>query len=116
MRTGISITVSASDRRRLAAIVADRNAAQKHVWRARIILLTADDLVTQAIIAATGKSKTTVWRWQQRFAEAGIAGLLRDKTRPPGKAPPPQQDHRGGPTDAGAATARGDPLDSTGDG
>ena len=87
MRTGIYITVSAADRRRLAAIVADRNAAQKHVWRARIVLLTADDLGTQAIMAATGKSKTTVWRWQERFAEAGIAGLLRDKTRPPGKAP-----------------------------
>ncbi len=38
-------------------------------------------------MAATGKSKTTVWRWQERFAAAGIAGLLRDKTRPPGKAP-----------------------------
>jgi hypothetical protein len=28
-----------------------------------------------------------VWRWQQRFAEAGVEGLLRDKTRKPGKAP-----------------------------
>ena len=47
MRTGISITVSASDRRRLEAIVvSDRNAAQKHVWRALIVLLTADDLGT----------------------------------------------------------------------
>jgi transposase len=87
MRTGVSITVSGADRRRLAAIIADRNAAQKHVWRARIVLLTADDLGTHAIMAATGKSKTTIWRWQERFAEAGIAGLLRDKTRPPGKAP-----------------------------
>lgn len=37
-------------------------------------------------MAATGKSKTTVWRWQERFAEAGVEGLLCDKTRPPGKA------------------------------
>jgi hypothetical protein len=28
-----------------------------------------------------------VWRWQQRFAESGVEGLLRDKTRKPGKAP-----------------------------
>jgi Homeodomain-like domain len=28
-----------------------------------------------------------VWRWQQRFAQAGVEGLLRDKTRKPGKAP-----------------------------
>ena len=30
----------------------------------------------------TGKSKTCVWRWQERFAEEGCDGLLRDKTRP----------------------------------
>jgi hypothetical protein len=27
-------------------------------------------------------SRPAVWRWQQRFAEAGVEGLLRDKTRP----------------------------------
>ena len=87
MRSGISISVSAADRRRLETIVADRNTPQKHVWRARIILLTADGLGTNAIMAATGKSKTTVWRWQERFMAAGVEGLLQDKTRPPGKAP-----------------------------
>jgi hypothetical protein len=30
----------------------------------------------------TGKSKTCVWRWQERFATEGVEGLLRDKTRP----------------------------------
>jgi len=28
-----------------------------------------------------------VWRWQQRFAEQGADGLLRDRTRKPGKPP-----------------------------
>jgi hypothetical protein len=28
-----------------------------------------------------------VWRWQRRFAEGGVEGLLRDATRKPGKAP-----------------------------
>ena len=46
MRQGISITVDAAARARLAAIVADRNRPQKHVWRARIILLTADGVRT----------------------------------------------------------------------
>ena len=87
MRTGISIAVSAADRRRLERIVGDRNARQKHVWRARIILLTADGVGTNGIMAATGTSKTTVWRWQERFMEAGVDGLLEDRTRPPGKAP-----------------------------
>src|SRR5712692_12053254 len=81
MRNGISITVSRSDRRRLQALVADRNASQKHVWRAEIVLLTADGLGTNEIMRRTAKSKTCVWRWQERFAEKGCDGLLRDKTR-----------------------------------
>ena len=87
MRTGIDFTVSDGDRQRLEAIVADRNSSQKHVWRARIVLLSADGRGTNAIMAATGTSKTTVWRWQARFMQVGVDGLLRDKTRPPGKAP-----------------------------
>jgi transposase len=30
-----------------------------------------------------------VWRWQVRYAQAGVDGLLRDKTRLPGRAPMP---------------------------
>jgi hypothetical protein len=39
MRAGISFTVSLTDRQRLLALIKDRNAPQKHVWRAQIILL-----------------------------------------------------------------------------
>jgi transposase len=87
MRSGVSISVSAADRRRLETIVADRNTPQKHVWRARIVLLTSGGSGTNAVMAATGKSKTCVWRWQERFMQAGVDGLLRDKTRPPGRPP-----------------------------
>jgi transposase len=87
MRTGISITVSPADRGRLQSLVRDRNAAQKHVWRAEIVLLTDDGLGTTEIMRRTGKSKTCVWRWQERFAEEGYEGLLRDKTRP-SRVPP----------------------------
>ena len=82
MRPGISITLSPIERRRLEALVGDRNAAQKHVWRTRIVLLSAESVGTNEIIRRTGKSKTTVWRWQERFAEEGCEGLMRDKTRP----------------------------------
>jgi transposase len=81
MREGITVEVSTADRRRLEAIVADRNSPQKHVWRAQIVLLTADGLGTGAIMRQAGTSKVTVWRWQERFMRAGVAGLLRDKTR-----------------------------------
>ena len=83
MRTGISIIVGPSDRLRLEGIVGHRCAAQKHVWRAAIILLSADGVGTQEIKRRTGKSKACVWRWQERFMEEGVGGLLRDKTRPP---------------------------------
>ena len=82
MREGIIVEVSEADRSRLEAIVADRNSPQKHVWRARIVLLTADGLGTNDMMRQTGTSKVTVWRWQERFMQAGVAGLLRDKTRP----------------------------------
>jgi hypothetical protein len=75
------------DRDRLNTIVADRNTPQKHVWRAWIVLLTADGQGTNTIMAATAKSKTCVWRWQERFMMEGVDGLVRDKTRPPGKPP-----------------------------
>ena len=87
MRKGIVVDVRAEDRARLAAIVANRNSPQKHVWRARIVLLTADGLGTAAIMRQTGKSKSVVWRWQERFMQAGVYGLLRDKTRPSRKPP-----------------------------
>ena len=89
MRSGISFVVSSRDRQRLRAIVADPKSRHKHVWRARIVLLSGDDLGTSSIMTKTGKSKTCVWRWQERFMHEGVDGLLRDKSRPPGKAPIP---------------------------
>jgi hypothetical protein len=50
MRNGISITLNEIHRRRLDAVVADRNTPQKHVWRARIVLMSADGFGTSAII------------------------------------------------------------------
>ena len=82
MRTGISFTAILTDRRRLDAVVRDHNTAQKHVWRATIILLSADGIGITEIMRRTGKSKTCVWRWQERFAQEGYDALLRDKTRP----------------------------------
>ncbi|MEJ2433526.1 MAG: hypothetical protein P8Y53_10310 [Pseudolabrys sp.] len=64
---GISITITPADRNRLETITRDRNAAPKHVWRAAIVLLSADGVGTNAIMRQTGKSKTCVWRWQEPF-------------------------------------------------
>jgi transposase len=87
MRTGVEVHVSPEDRARLDRLVADRNTPQKHVWRAWIVLLSADGIGTMDIARRTGQSKPTVWRWQARYAASGVDGLLRDKTRPPGRKP-----------------------------
>src|SRR3954447_7568474 len=66
------LVVSAGDRARLEAIAADRNRSQKHVARARLVLLSADRLDVATVARRAGISRPAVWRWQ---------------TRKPGKAP-----------------------------
>jgi|TARA_Y100000310_G_C20546782_1_gene745977 transposase len=82
MRSDVVFEVSPAERARLAAVAGDRNARQKHVWRAQIVLMTADGLGTMTIARRTGTSKPTVWRWQRRFMDEGVDGLLRDASRP----------------------------------
>src|SRR3979411_923991 len=89
MRAGIVVNVTRADRLRLEAIVADRHAPQKHVWRGHVFLASADGCGTAEIMRRSGKSKPVVWTWQARFMAEGVEGLLCDKTRKPGKPPLP---------------------------
>jgi hypothetical protein len=85
MHRAITTDLNETDRHQLMAIVADRNSPQKHVWRAQIILLTADGCGTMQLTRRAGTSKTSVWRWQDRldrFMVEGVPGLLRDKNPP----------------------------------
>src|SRR3954447_18725360 len=89
MRAGIVVNVTRADRHRLAAFISDRSAPQKHVWRANIILATADGCGTSEIMRRSGKSKPVVWTWQARFMTEGVDGLTRDndaQARPPAAA------------------------------
>ena len=76
------VEVSAVAHSRLEAIAADRNSPQKHVWRARIVLLTGQGLGTGRDYAPHRQEQNL------RLALAGtihgrrVDGLLRDKTRP----------------------------------
>src|SRR4030081_2904647 len=82
MRAGIVVNVTRADRLRLEAIVADRSAPQKHVWRAKVILATADGCGTAEIMRRSGKSKPVVWTWQARFMAEGVASLVSPRCRP----------------------------------
>src|SRR5712691_1738864 len=96
MRAGIVVNVTREDRRRLEAIVADRSAPQKHVWRANIILATAAGCGTPAIMRRSGKAKPVVWTWQAATVDRHRAA--------------------GGRLDVGAATCGSNPLDRPGTG
>ena len=87
MRRGIEVQLGPGDRERLEAVIGSRNSPQKHVWRARIVLLSADGFGTMAIQRQTGKGKPTIWHWQARFMAEGVEGVLHDATRPSGKPP-----------------------------
>ena len=92
MAQTVCILLSASDRKRLEVIVTDRNRQRKHIERAQVILASGEQGRTvQQIAALVDISRPMVWRWQQRFAEEGPEGLLRDKPRKPGKAPIPAE-------------------------
>ena len=110
--------MTAADRDRLEAIVADRNSPQKHVWRARIVLATADGLGTMAIMRAHGQEQDRrSGAGRSGSCEEGVDGLLRDKTRPsripPLRAGGGRADRR---PDAGRAAGRDDALDRPRDG
>src|SRR5258707_2965231 len=87
MAQELCVVVSAEDRARLAAIIDDRNRPLKHVQRAQIVLFSADRLPVLQMARRAGVSRPAVWRWQRRYADAGVDGLLRDKTRPPERQP-----------------------------
>jgi transposase len=89
MAQSVCLLLSSEDRSRLAAIVGDRNSPQKHAQRARIVLHSAERRSVLDVARLSGVSRPAVWRWQRRYAEQGVDGLLCDKTRKPGKAPLP---------------------------
>src|SRR4051812_29956304 len=82
MRKATTIPLTEPARLALSAIVRDRNSPHKHVWPAQIVLLSAEGCGTMELTRRTGTSKTSVWRWQERFLAEGVPGLLRDETRP----------------------------------
>src|SRR5262249_37954168 len=87
MAQQVCVVLNNAEREELVAIAADRNRPRKHVERARIALAAADRHAAQRVAQSIGVSRPTVWRWQNRFAGAGVEGLRGDKPRKPGKAP-----------------------------
>ena len=90
-RDDICLYLGPADHAHLQALLADRNTPRKVVWRAEIVLATADGFGTNEIMRRAATSKPTVWRWQDRYLNEGVAGLRRDKTRPSRVPPLPRE-------------------------
>ena len=82
MRTSKRLTISGEDRSALERIARNGNTAQKVALRVRIALMTADGVSTGAIVRQLGTTVPTITRWRARYESDGMAGLLRDRSRP----------------------------------
>jgi Homeodomain-like domain len=65
------IVLQRESRTELERLLAYGNTAHKIVKRARIVM-SADGHGVMAIMREAGISKTTIWRWQEYFVEAGV--------------------------------------------
>jgi Helix-turn-helix domain len=91
MAQTVCVLLSAADKKRLEAIASNRNQPGKYGERARVVLASANGRPVQQVATEIAVSRPMVLPWQQRFAEQGPDGLLRDKTRKPGKPPIPAE-------------------------
>jgi transposase len=83
----ICLIASAADRAHLEALVANGRTIQKTALRARIVLMLVNRGKPAQVAHALGLSRMRIRLWAQRYVTAGVAGLLHDATRPPGRAP-----------------------------
>jgi hypothetical protein len=82
-RNDICLYLSPDDRVELQSLVTNRNTPRKVVWRAQIVLATADGHGTVEIMRRANTSKPTVWRWQARYLEECQSALNRDPLSAP---------------------------------
>ena len=61
-RDDICLYLGPANRAELQAVIANRNTARKLVWRAEIVLATADGCSTVEIMRRAKTSQLNVWR------------------------------------------------------
>jgi hypothetical protein len=74
-RTSLIIRLNAQERRTLQAWQRSRTISAGRARRGQVILLMADQVPISHIAAMVGVSRRFVYKWVQRFLQAGLAGL-----------------------------------------
>lgn len=77
-----ALRIRGDDRAWLEALVRGGKTPQRVALRARMILGAAAGRANHALARELGISRPTLLRWRRRYAEAGVAGLLKDAPRP----------------------------------
>lgn len=86
MRVAEPIELDAQVERQLRVLSKRRRVEARAQQRARVILLAAKGWQNKAIAAEVGLDRRQVALWRRRFADGGVAALLRDAARS-GRAP-----------------------------
>ncbi len=82
MRVAAEIKLSDQERSKLESLRRSRASSVRTRERASIVLLAADGMENKEIARELTQDPGKVGRWRQRYAQQGLAGILKDKTRP----------------------------------
>lgn len=82
MRVAVVIKLETALRNRLSRYSKASNVSPKLRVRSRIILLADEGKTNQQIAAELGIDEPQVGRWRKRFAQQGLPGIEKDKSRP----------------------------------
>lgn len=82
MRVAPAIELTDSEREQLEKIKRSRSSAVRLRERVCIVLLAADGFTNKQIAEELGQDKMKVGRWRKRYANSGMHGIIKDKTRP----------------------------------
>ena len=90
MRIAPTIELSVADRSKLKRYIKARSASVRLKERAALILLADEGFKNREIAEQLKQDAGKVGRWRNRYAEHGLEGILKDKTRPGRIAPIPR--------------------------
>ena len=76
------VTLTQCERDELGMLLSGGKHPARRLKRAQILLAADAGVGTNAIMRETGKSKTCVWRWQERFAVEGVDGSCETRRGP----------------------------------
>lgn len=82
MRVAVPIILKPAVRNKLVRYSTATNISPKLRIRSRMILLASEGKTNKEIASELGQDEPKVGRWRRRFAERGLPGIEKDKTRP----------------------------------